>query len=84
MPSLNRVHAANTRSILEHAFHLSWADVQARDPFRDFSDDETLKGSLRRKLFAMASSGMRDPELMRQTISATLSIKHDANEEGRR
>jgi hypothetical protein len=77
MASLTRVHASNTRSILEQAFHLSWADVQAQDPFRDFSTDETLKASLRHKLFAMASSGMRDPELMRQTISATLSIKHD-------
>jgi hypothetical protein len=71
------MHASNTRSILEQAFHLSWADVQAQDPFRDFSSDEALRDNLRRKLFAMASGGMRDPELMRQTI-ATLSIKHDA------
>jgi hypothetical protein len=84
MASLNRVHASNTRSVLEQAFHLSWADVQAQDPFRDFSSDEALKASLRRKLFAMASSGMRDPELMREIISTTLSIQHDANEKGRR
>jgi hypothetical protein len=78
MASLTREHASNTRSILERAFHLSWADVQAQDPFKDFSSDEVLKADLRRKLFEMASSGMRDPELMRQTISATLPMKHDA------
>jgi hypothetical protein len=51
--------------------------MQAQDPFRDFNSDETLKAELRGKLFAMASGGMRDPEIMRQTI-ATLSSKHDA------
>ena len=71
-------------AILDQAFQLSWADVQARDPFRDFSGDKTLKFSLRRKLFAMASSGMRDPEAMRDIILATLPTKRDVTEKGRR
>jgi hypothetical protein len=83
MVSLNRVHASNTRSILEQAFHLSWADMQAQDPFRDFSSDETLKAELRRKLFAMASGGMRDPEIMRrQSLLSRLNMT--LNEKGRR
>ena len=40
---------------LDQAFEVSWAVVQAQDPFRDFSKDDELKVILRQKLFATAS-----------------------------
>ena len=61
-------------AILEQAFEVSWADVAAYDPFRDFKKDLELRFTLRRKLFALASRGMRDPEAMRREILATLTV----------
>ena len=40
---------------LDQAFEVSWAVVQAQDPFRDFSKDDELKVILRQKLFATGS-----------------------------
>jgi hypothetical protein len=73
-----------TKAILDQAFQTAWADLQASDAFGDIGDDETLKVRLRRKLLVMAASGMRDPELMRQTALAAFQFKRDVNEKGRR
>ena len=38
--------------------------IQTRYPFRDKAKDETLKGTLRRKLFTLAGMGIRDDEAL--------------------
>jgi hypothetical protein len=71
MASLN---SPTELAVLDQAFEVSWADVAAYDPFRDFGKDHELRFALRRKLFALASRGMRDPEAMRMEILATLTV----------
>ena len=45
---------------LDQAFEVSWAVVQAQDPFRDFSKDDELKVILRQKLFCDGVSCIHD------------------------
>ena len=73
-----------TKAILDQVFQAAWADLQTSEAFRALGEDERLKVRLRRKLLAMAVSGMRDPELMRQTALAAFPLKRDVNEKGRR
>jgi hypothetical protein len=49
---------------LQRAFDSVWALVQSRYPSRDKAKDETLKGSLRRKLFTLGGMGIRDDEAL--------------------
>ena len=71
-------------AILDQAFEVSWAAVAAYDPFRDFNKDHEVRFALRRKLFALASGGMRDPEAMRTEILATLPLQGIAQKERHR
>jgi hypothetical protein len=62
-------------AVLDQAFEVSWVAVAAYDPFRDFKKDHELQFALRRRLFALASAGMRDPEKMRTEVLATLPLR---------
>ena len=47
------------RSTIEQAFNATWTVLQARDPLRDFEEDDELR--LNRKLMGLAADGVTDP-----------------------
>jgi hypothetical protein len=67
-------HAFDTADLaaLDQVVDSIWTVVQAQDPFRGFGKDREIQEALRKKIFALASSGMRDPELLRNLVLATL------------
>ena len=54
------------RSTVERAFDVTWTVLQARDPFRDLSEDNELKTALNRKLMGLATDGVTDPIELRE------------------
>jgi hypothetical protein len=43
--------------IIDQVYDVAWAQVLAREPYRDTSKDGNRKDALRKHLFALASSG---------------------------
>jgi hypothetical protein len=62
---------------LQWAFDSVWAVVQKRYPCRDKAKDETLKDTLRRKLFAFASVGIRDDEALAAFLLNSIPRSYD-------
>jgi hypothetical protein len=43
--------------IIDLVYEAAWAQLEARDPFRDIAKDPKRQEALRRKVFAVATSG---------------------------
>jgi hypothetical protein len=54
-----------------------WFIFETRYPHRDKSEDERLKGSLRRKLFALASVGFNDLEALETNLLNSISPDYE-------
>jgi hypothetical protein len=61
-------------AILDQAFETAWAVIQAHDPFRDLDRDQQLQLALRQKLFALALTGQRHPETLRNLVLADMPL----------
>lgn len=80
MGSFKRPKQSYTSKELDHlewAFDSVWAIVQMRYPFRDKAKDETLKGTLRRKLFALACIGVQDDEALAALLLNSIPSSYD-------
>jgi hypothetical protein len=59
---------------LQWIFDTVWFIFETRYPHRDKGGDEYLKGSLRRKMFTFAASGLNDPEVLEANLIASISL----------
>jgi hypothetical protein len=62
---------------LQWVFDSVWSTVQVRYPFRDKADDEKLKGTLRRKLFALACGGILEPAALETHLLDSIPRGYD-------
>ena len=66
-------HDPALRSAVEQAFEATWTVLQARNPLRDFEQDNESKTALSRKLMGLAVDGVTDPiELREWALEASL------------
>jgi len=72
-PRLNP-YDPKTLDALEQAFDATWAEVQARDSFRDFERDSELKTALSEKLKMLAADGVTDPIELREWALESLML----------
>ena len=44
-------------AIMDCVYEAAWAQIEARDPFRDRNEDGERQGALRKRLFALTTPG---------------------------
>lgn len=60
--------------VLEQVYASIWTTVRGNDPFRNPRRDEDLQESIRRSLFAYATSkGTSDPEALKEAVLESLN-----------
>ena len=52
-----RVFGPLDLEIIDRVYEAAWAQVEARDPFRDRGNDDEARSALRKRLFALATPG---------------------------
>jgi hypothetical protein len=58
--------------IIDRVYEAAWAQVEARDPFRDKTKDGERHDVLRKQLFAVASSGPVDFDTLYDKVVAVI------------
>ena len=75
--SPKRFYNSDDLNQLQWVFDTVWFIFQTRYPHRDAANDEYLKASLRRKMFAFAADGFNDLEALETNLINSIPLDSD-------
>jgi hypothetical protein len=58
--------------IMDRVYEAAWAQIEARDPFRDRNEDGKRQDALRKWLFALATPGPVDFDMLYDKVLARM------------
>ena len=58
--------------IMDRVYEAAWAQIEARDPFRDRNEDGKRQDALRKRLFALATPGPVDFDKLYDKVLARM------------
>lgn len=58
--------------IIDRVYEAAWAQIEARDPFRDRSKDGERQDALRKRLFALVTPGLVDFDTLCDKVLASM------------
>jgi hypothetical protein len=72
MSAFKRVFAPLDLEIIDRVYEAAWAQIEAREPFRDKQKDGERQEALRKRIFAVAGSGNIDFDDLCDKVLATM------------